>query len=977
MKKTTRFLSLIMVFVMMTAFSHHAQLIFNELSVFAESSSEEIGDENLSSLPDDITSEGENSNIADSNYSFPDTMRAVSITPGLDFFKDSSQSAEVTQGEINAILSNLDSYQMNSVIINTNYNSEGYFSLDANISKNEMAIKQLIDSAKDRLYYVYINLDMNFILNQPQTATLDERINYITQIAHQFAGKYFIDGIILDGYYRQKNSLNYNYYMGNGSGMGFENWLYDNGAYVFSLVSTSIRKTDNTIPVGIQLSDVWANSSSNIDGSETSVSFQALTDGFSDTVSYLASGYADFIILEASTSINDEQAPFGTLVSWWSQKATETNVPMFLLHTNEKLGSSSTFWPIDEVIKQLIAVRNVPRYQGSGFNSYSQLVSGAESTQALVNYYNNTLNENSLFTELTIVSPTQTNFTTYEPTVKFQGTYDSNFNVYFNDKLIVLNEAGNFYYEEELKIGMNTFTIRNKSKTITYKIERKIEVLKSIEPVSGMTVEGGVSISVSAIAYQGSKVTATLNGKTITLTQTDGQWEGSDPNTNYAKFIGAFTAPAGQVAKTQNLGNIVITGNYSGIYSKTLTGGAVTVAPLPENIEPTSLIQVTTDNALTYNYYTTNSVPDPDSPRLPAGTKDYYLKTVSYNGIKYYLTASKKRILASDAKFIDGYTFGDNNLSVVNTAVDNTDTVIQMQMGTAIPFKISYSPVNYYKGSIGSYYVNNFTASQVVIEFDYVTGVSGAPSFPAGSLFSGASWSTASVDGKTKHILKLNLSQAGIYNGVTTTYSNGMLTLRFNGYRNSLSGAVIVVDPGHGMTSSGFIDPGAVGHVNEQTINYSVAQKLTDQLRAAGATVYMLPTRTSYIDSFQRSSYARQYKPDMYISLHCNAITNGEGVKGTEVHYFTPFSQPLANRIVTNLASFWQNSVYQDGKNRNRGVYWNWFAVTLQHDFPSVLVEMGFVSDYNEAMALNNNENQDKIAAAIVQGCREYFARKG
>ncbi len=976
MKKVLRFFSMLMTLMLMLTFTPEIDAVYKEVRAYAETIQEEspadvVTDDTASS--EGNIDEGEYISQAQSHYSFPDEMRSVTITPGYDYFKDSSQSAEITQSEIDEILNKLDSYQMNSIIIDTSYNGKAYFDLSASLSLNELSIKQLIESAKDRLYYVYINLDMNFILNQPENASLNERVDYITQIAHKFSGKYFIDGVILSGYYRQKSVENYAYYMDIGSGIGFENWLLENGAYAFSLVSKAIHKTDNTIPVGIRITNAWANSSENPSGSETNDSFQALTDGFSDTVGYLKSGLADFIMLEISGSISDSNLPFNNVVSWWSQRSTEAAVPMFLLHENEKLNSA---WAIDEVVKQLVAARNIPRYQGSAFTSYSQLASGSESTKVLLDYYNDTLNEEALNTELTIVSPTQRTFTTYEPTVKFQGTYDSNFNVYFNDQLIVLNEAGNFYYEEDLKIGHNTFTIRNKSNTIVYKIERKIEVIKSIEPVSNMTVEGKTTINVSAVAYKGSKVSATLNGKTISLTETSGQWEGSDPNSNYAKYVGSFTAPQGIVLKEQYLGNIVITGNYNGIYTKTLTGGAVTISALPEDIKPTQLIQVTTDNALTYNYYTTNKVPDPDSPRLPAGTYDYFIKKVTYDGVDYYLTESKKRILAADAKMVSGYTFGENNLSVVSTYMDNSDTVIKLQMNTPIPFSIKYNPTNYYTGGFGNYYVKNFTATSVVIDFDYLSNVSGTPSMPSGALFNGASWSSYESGGQMKYQLKLNLSQAGIFNGVTTSYSSdGTLTLRFNGYNNSLAGAVFVVDPGHGMTAKGIIDPGAVGAVNEHTINWIVAQKLTAQLQAAGATVYMLPTHTTYIDSFQRSSYARQYKPDMYISIHCNAVSgNGEGIRGTEVHYFMPFSQPLASGIVNNLASFW-HGYYGDGKNRNRGTYWNWFAVTLQQDFPSVLVELGFITDSVEVMAMYNNT--DQLAAAIVQGCREYYARKG
>ena len=50
---------------------------------------------------------------------------------------------------------------------------------------------------------------------------------------------------------------------------------------------------------------------------------------------------------------------------------------------------------------------------------------------------------------------------------------------------------------------------------------------------------------------------------------------------------------------------------------------------------------------------------------------------------------------------------------------------------------------------------------------------------------------------------------------------------------------------------------------------------------------------------------------------------------------------------------------------------------TKQQDFPSVLIEMGFVSNYEDAMALANSNDQDGIAQAIGDGIKEYVTRSG
>jgi len=974
MKRTFQIASLIIALVMLLPYSTDLNLIANDIKAFAQTPAvTTIATTTAPATTDTTVAPDEE---VKPNFTFPDEMKAVTITPGVDFLKNPAQSVQATQAEIDKIIANVNSYTMTAIIINTNYNDKAYFSSSSEVTPEELALKMLMESAKKSNLFVYVNLNINFVLKQLADTNLEARINFLTHIAHKFSREYLSDGIILDGYYSSKSLPNYDYYMDNGSGIGFENWLLENGAYVFSLVSDAIHMTDNTIPVGICISNAWANTTSKPEGSATKDTFQALTDGYSDTVSYIKNGYADFVLLNDFGSIADPNVPFTPVATWWASQAVSANIPLYISHANDKLCTSAPGWiSDDQIVKQLFELKSIAGYKGSAFNSYNSLVASPKTTAVLVNYYAGKVDQNSLMKELKMNSPNLKTYSTYEPTAKFQGTFDANFDVTFNGTPIVLNKAGNFYYEVPLAVGKNTFTLKSKATTYTYTITRNVKVLKSIEPTGNMSVEGKTAISVSAIAYKGSKVTATLNGKSISLTETDGQWEGSEANPSYAKFVGSFSTAGGLVNKEQSLGAIVITGNYQN-KNESLPGGSVTISALPEGINPAQLIKVTTDNAMTYDYGNTSSVPSPTNPRLPIGTLDYYIKKVTYSGVDYYLTQSGKRIKASDATIVDGYTFGENSLSVANTYVENTDTILQLKMKTPIPFNIRYEPCNYYTGSGGSYYVNNFQATSVTLEFDYITGVSSPPSFPAGSIFSSASWSTTTYNDRPRYQLKLNLSQNGIFAGVTSSYSSdGTLTLRFNGYKRSLAGMVFVIDPGHGLgaITPGVFDPGATGQVVEEKENIAMAKILTAKLTAQGATVHMLQTDTTQINSYTRSSYARQFSPDMYIAIHCNSAS--ADARGTEAFYFTPFSQPLANSVSSSVASYFTNNVYSDKANKNRGAKWDYYAVTLQYDFPSILVEPGFVTNMEDAMALDNPTNQAGICDAIINGVVQYLGR--
>ena len=90
-----------------------------------------------------------------------------------------------------------------------------------------------------------------------------------------------------------------------------------------------------------------------------------------------------------------------------------------------------------------------------------------------------------------------------------------------------------------------------------------------------------------------------------------------------------------------------------------------------------------------------------------------------------------------------------------------------------------------------------------------------------------------------------------------------------------------------------------------------------------------------------------------------------------EVYYFTPFSQPLASAINSELVSFY-DGVYADGTESDRGAKYSYYWVTLQQDFPSVLVEMGFISNERECMvivrcsALNAVAVQRKVHVCVI-----------
>lgn len=921
-------------------------------------------------------------------FTFPDEVRGVYINPEKDFALTDENGEPLSEEEIAAGIDKaLDAAQdksLNTVIISTSDENGIYYSLDVNKTAVRSPAELCVERAADRGMYVYVTFNINSALSGITEETAKARIDRLALIAHNFTVKYPVDGIIIDGYYSRRDGASFANYIENGSGIGYDNWLLDNGAYVFSLVSDAVRRTSNSVPVGISINDIWANYTTSEEGSETSVNFEALTDGYADTLGYIDRGYADFVVVKAEGAFGSETMPFEDVVGWWNEKAQSAGIPMMVDHINERVCSDYTGWGSpDELVKQVIKADDYDACIGSVFNSLSSLEANTEeSTSVLVKHFNDQIDREGLNNELEMTLPLSTKFKTEEPTVIFAGSFDPNFTIYFQGEPIELNEAGRFYFNMDLDVGVNTFTFKNKGKTVTYKITRTVNVLKSVEPdVSEMRVEEQSAITLSAIAYKGSEVTAEINGKSVELKPVDGQTDELDPNSNYTKYIGTYIAPQGIKGQDIDLGNITFYGTYhtkTGDFNESRTGSRIIVNALAEILNDYSgnLLEIKNDNTMVYDAKTTSTNPTPDMARLPAGTLDYQVKTVSYSGTDYYLTNSGKRIKVSDVNVLDNKPLGSNPISVTGAAKDGTDTVIKLRTNSKVPFAMSFTGVNYSGGNNGNYYVSSFNATALVITFDYVTSISASSiTFPDSAVFTEGAWDTYESGELTKTRLTLTLRQSGIFGGVTSTYDGeGNLTFRFNGCRSSLNGATVVIDPGHGYTGASTFDPGAVGHIKEQEANLAIAKLVAAKLEAAGANVIRFKTESETYVTAQRASIARQYSPDLFLAIHCNAA--GESARGAEAYYFTPFSQPLADRISARIGSYLGSNV-DNADGMDRGEQYNYFFVTQQQDFPSVLIECAFVTNYTEAMALANPTHQDGIAQAIVDGAADYLGRCG
>ena len=924
-----------------------------ESETSAVSSSSEGESESEESRPEDSISE-ESSEPEEKEepekdetvyYNVPDEMRAVMLVAGRDYLTSPETTDRATiAGQIDQALNAAKELTMNTIIIDTKYKDQVLFS-SKTLSQAEVDLDctdYITTKARDLGFYVYATYDVTDGMDGNAYVRLSnsdgDTLDAVAESVGAFAEKYKFDGILLNNYYNAASGGSYAQYVQSGGGMGYQNYMRQVPA---ALVGTAVKSIRNHAPgtqVGLLAEAVWQNAADDPEGTETSAAFTALRDGNADTRAFAQSGDFDFVMVENYGSTNEQTARFGIVSDWWSKVTSEASVPLYIMHASDRVGTQSTGWTVyEQLTKQVIDLEKVSNIYGHAFNSLKALRDNpGNSTTTLIQYMNDQIDEQYVLSQLALTKPAQTTFTTKEPSVTFQGASDPREPVTINGEKIPTNDSGYFTIKEDLKAGVNTFEISHKSKTFTYTITRQVEVLKEVWPTGSINVDGGMQVSISALAYEGATVTASIGGQNITLALSETEDDEIDRDSGYQRYTGVFTAPSASASPT-SLGTITVTASAQGA-TKTLTGAAVTVNKIAK-MGDGAIVQVVADQAETFPISTLNDNSNPGYFPLPLGTVDMtYGSEIIYkdgkNSYSYWKLQSGVRVYSNDIKATGNSLPGQNEISNMSIQSSSQYTTVTLKTKEKIPYKVTYD------------------GTKLVFAFEYTAKVPDSATLKNNALFSAANWSGSS--------LTLTLRKSGGFLGYKAYYEDGNLLLRFNNSPGSLSGARIVVDPGHGGS-----DPGAVGFYpgkDEADINLAVANKLVSELKGRGASVLMVTPGSTMAS---RLSAARAFNPQVLVSVHCNTSPSSSA-KGTEVYYFYPFQKQLAANIAANVSSTLSST--------NRGAKAGLYYMTRESQFACVLAELGFMSNESEYTRLISSKYQTRIAEAIANGVNSYLS---
>ncbi|PSB01562.1 N-acetylmuramoyl-L-alanine amidase [Merismopedia glauca] len=183
----------------------------------------------------------------------------------------------------------------------------------------------------------------------------------------------------------------------------------------------------------------------------------------------------------------------------------------------------------------------------------------------------------------------------------------------------------------------------------------------------------------------------------------------------------------------------------------------------------------------------------------------------------------------------------------------------------------------------------------------------------------------------------------------------------------TLNGIKIVLDPGHGGQDSGALGP--TGYT-EKEVNLVMSKLIAQELQNRGALVYLTRTEDKAVALPDRVAYINSVQPAIALSIHHNSLPDGGdtmNIQGFGSFWYHPQAH--------DLALFLHQQVVRSAGRKAYGIYWDNLALARPTSAPSVLLELGFMSNPVEfEEKVTNPTEQKKLAKALADGVEKWFA---
>lgn len=214
---------------------------------------------------------------------------------------------------------------------------------------------------------------------------------------------------------------------------------------------------------------------------------------------------------------------------------------------------------------------------------------------------------------------------------------------------------------------------------------------------------------------------------------------------------------------------------------------------------------------------------------------------------------------------------------------------------------------------------------------------------------------------------------------LTVLFQNTVYSASNSNDINSKNKFIILIDPGHGGMDGGAETKDGI---SEKNINLKISSKLRDELKKDGYTVLMtrecdkgLYTEGGRIrkkkieDLSNRVKMKEDTKCNLFISIHLNMFPQSK-YYGAQVWY-------SKNKESKKLAKILQDNLINDldtSNKRHEKAAFNLYKILRENDdMPSVIVECGFLSNYDEKEKLQSDDYQCKISKSLAKSINEYY----
>lgn len=195
---------------------------------------------------------------------------------------------------------------------------------------------------------------------------------------------------------------------------------------------------------------------------------------------------------------------------------------------------------------------------------------------------------------------------------------------------------------------------------------------------------------------------------------------------------------------------------------------------------------------------------------------------------------------------------------------------------------------------------------------------------------------------------------------------------------------LIFIDPGHGFGDGGTSSE-LLGDVLEKDITLDIAKEVNSILSESGYNVMLthdgneFPQAPNddgdtlfYID--ERVSYVNSKSADLFVSIHCDSFPDNDSVRGTRIYYcsgnkYSDKSAKLVDGLKAAIDS--EYASYKEVLTYGREVASSYY-VTAYTECPSALIEVGFVTNEEDAEKMLDDEWKHDIAYLIASAIADY-----